>query len=424
MRAGKFGAGSGGSDMANRQWRWLGWMVAAVGGAAAAAEPDWDRLDKAATPLVALEAALAWETADPSASNRLAQEIARLHAEAGEPARALATFPFGPGGMKAVPAEDSLDALGPDFRCQPAVPVISTLAAGSRFVFVNEAHHVPQTRALSFALLRELRGRGFTHFALEALSEPGAVLAARGHPTRSSGGYLQEPVFGELVREALRLGYTLVEYEDLGDGDMEAREATQARQLWERTLGTDPDARVLVHAGYAHVDLAVGRLWEVLPLAGRIAARAPPGSVLGIDQVDLRHDPKGREHPRYRALLAAFPSSGPLACMTGGAPWALDTKRNTLSIVLPDPGPEERPEWLTLGGTRRAIAAPTLCADTLPCLIEARYADEGEDAVPADRCVQRDPMRCRLYLRPGDYRLRGSDTRGAKRQQFIVRVTG
>jgi hypothetical protein len=410
--------------MADRRRAWLGWMMLAAGGVAGAAEPDWDRLNKAATPLAALQSASSWVAADPAASTRLAQEIAQLHAAAGEPSRALGAFPFGPGGMKAVPAVDSLDALGPEFRCQPAVPVISTLAAGSRFVFVNEAHHVPQTRLLTFALLADLRAQGFTHFALEALKEPGAALAARGHPTRASGTYLQEPVFGELVREALRLGYRLVAYEQQGSGDMEAREATQARQLWERTLGTDPDARVLVHAGYAHVDLAVGRLWEVLPLAGRIAARAPPGGVVSIDQVDLRHDPKGREHPRYRSLLAAFPSIGPQACMSGEAPWALDTKRNTLSIVLPDPGPDERSNWLTLGGIRRAIAAPALCGGVLPCLIEARYVHEGEDAVPADRCVQRDPIRCRLYLRPGDYRLRASDARGAPLHDVAVRISG
>jgi len=390
---------------------------------ASAAEPDWDRLDAAPTPLAALTEAATWTSNDPGIAIRLALEIAVLHAEAGEPARALSTYPFGPGGDIPRPPAAGPRAFPPDLRCEPAVPALAAQSRDAQFVFINEAHHVPQTRLLTLAVLRELRAAGFTHLAVESLREPGTVLQARGYPVAATGKYTREPVFAELLREALRLGWRVVDYEPRQHDGMEAREAGQAENLWNRTLGTDPDARVLVHAGYAHVDLVRGRLFDILPLAGRIAERAP-GAVLSIDQVDLRPDPSRREHPRYRPLLARFHSTGPQVCRLGDDLWALDPTRNTVSVLLPDGGTAERPEWLALDGARRPIAAPSLCGDTLPCLIEARRLGDPPDEVAVDRCVQRDADRCVLFLRGGSYQLRGSDSLGAPMGQTTARLSG
>jgi hypothetical protein len=84
---------------------------------------------------------------------------------------------------------------------------------------------------------------------------------------------------------------------------------------------------------------------------------------------------------------------------------------------------EGRPTWLTLGGLRSPYPiSGELCREHLPCQIEARYAGESDDSIPADRIVFgiKDPnsrlqnrafmsakeMRADLYLRPGRYRLR------------------
>lgn len=394
-----------------------------LAGAAAAEHPDWERLNQAPTPLAALADAATWSVDDDAAKNRWAQELGVLHAEAGEPTRALSTFPFGPGGITPKPPATGPDAFPADLRCEPAVPALVAQSRDAQFVFINEAHHVPQTRLLTLALLRELRAVGFTHLAVEALHEPGPVLHARGYPVAATGKYTREPVFAELLREALRLGWRVVDYEPRQRDGMEAREAGQADNLWNRTVGTDPDARVLVHAGYAHVDLVRGRLFDVLPLAARIAERAP-GAVLSIDQVDLRPDPARREHPRYRPLLARFPATGPQVCRLGDDLWALDPTRNTVSVLLPDGGTNERPAWLTLDGARRPVAAPSLCGNRLPCLIEARRVGDASDAVAVDRCVQRDADRCVLFLEPGIHSIGGSNVDGRSVATIIVRLHG
>src|SRR5690606_22210325 len=98
-------------------------------------------------------------------------------------------------------------------RAVDAAEVISSLAAQRQIVMVNEAHHDVATRRLTLALLPRLRALGFTHFAVEALNGDDRELKSRGYPIETSGYYVNEPVFGEIVREARRLGYTIVEYE-------------------------------------------------------------------------------------------------------------------------------------------------------------------------------------------------------------------
>lgn len=105
-----------------------------------------------------------------------------------------------------------------------ALDAIVKLAAGRHIVMINEAHHDAHTRELTLALLPRLRALGFNYFAAEALGDDDPALMKRGYPVKSSGSeYLREPIYGEIVREAIRLGFILVPY-DSASNDMHARE--------------------------------------------------------------------------------------------------------------------------------------------------------------------------------------------------------
>src|SRR5262249_12383867 len=151
---------------------------------------------------------------------------------------------------------DKLDAPSPlddAHTAQPALAAIPLLAKDRQAIFFNEAHNAAITRTLTVALLEKLRAEGFTHFAAETLYETDADLAQRGYPNESSGFYTQEPVYGEMVRTALKLGYTVVAYEAVSDASGDAREREQAKNLVERVFKKDPKARLVVNAGYAHI---------------------------------------------------------------------------------------------------------------------------------------------------------------------------
>ena len=73
---------------------------------------------------------------------------------------------------------------------------------------------------------------GFIYFAAEALDQRDVSLMTRGYPvTRSGTEYLHEPLYGDIVREAITPGYIIVPYD--AEGAPQEREDGQARNLYE-----------------------------------------------------------------------------------------------------------------------------------------------------------------------------------------------
>src|SRR5690606_6302236 len=131
----------------------------------------------------------------------------------------------------------------------PAKDEILKEAARNQIVMFNESHHHPEHRYFVGELLPDLYKLGFRYLALEAFMKPDS-LKIRQFPTSNNGFYLRDPVFANLVRHAISIGYTVVDYES-ADSD---RESGQAKNLYERTLGKDKEAKVVVLAGYAHIE--------------------------------------------------------------------------------------------------------------------------------------------------------------------------
>lgn len=354
------------------------------------------------------------------------------------------------------------DLVLPDpsrWRAEDAADAIAGLARDRRLVLINEVHHNAQTRVLTLALLPRLRALGFTHLALEALGTD-AELARRGYPVQASGTeYLQEPLYAEIVREALKLGFVLVPYDTPGNA-VEDRETGQAENLFRRVFQHDPGARLVVAAGYAHIDKQVGRLGATRPMAMTLARLTglPP---LSIDQSQFVES-RWADDDDYHRLAARFPSGHAqvLVDKATHTPWSAAPELYDVSVILPPVlsrrafGEQEmagpwggryrnlrngvqgatddfialnemlRPDWLALDGQRRPVPIDTrLCRNRIPCAIEARYAGESDQATPAD-CYAffQSSMATRLYLRPGRYRLRASNVDGRTLSQSVIDV--
>ena len=105
-----------------------------------------------------------------------------------------------------------------------------------------------------------------------------------------------------------------------------------------------------------------------------------------------------------------------------GSPWSL-RKGYDVSVIFPleHLTEDQRPAWLALDGLRQAYpVSGDMCRSQYPCMVEARYIDESESAIPADRVafgffekldlrerarINGAAMHSDLYLRPGRYRL-------------------
>lgn len=386
----------------------------------------------------------------PVADRPLAMQMfASVENELGLYNEALRDFP-----LKSHVAADTTIPAATQWKAADAVDVIAREAANRRIVLINEAHHDAHTRQLTLALLPRLRELGFDHFAAEALLDKDASLMHRGYPTATSGSeYLREPSYGEIVRTAIKLGFKVVSY-DVDSRTTQEREAGQARNLYRKVFAKAPDARLFVHAGYAHIDKAKGRLGGTAPMAMQLQ-QLTGIEPLSIDQTQFREQVPS-EPDAYTKLVRNFPFKGPFVLLdrTTGKPWSAHPEQYDINVLLPPAAGQravesgytqpstivhdmvrnqsmlahfvntQRPEWLTLHDERFPYAiSTTLCRVTTPCVVDAHYVDEDESAIAADRYafMQGDTV-SRLYLRPGRYRLRAWDIRGKTLSEQVITV--
>ncbi|MBW8824329.1 MAG: hypothetical protein JF567_08915 [Xanthomonadales bacterium] len=349
------------------------------------------------------------------ATNFWVAQLAAMDASfMGRPNDALLYFPIVTLPPKVLPDPEH-------YRTADARDWIIDQAKNHQIVMINEAHHLPQTRLLTISLLKPLHDAGFHYLALETLRNDGKNPMPSGYPETGTGEYTREPVMADLVREALRLGYTLVPYEasEAEFAQAAIREHAQAHNL-ATFLSAHPDARLLVHAGYAHIAKTDAVMISGANAMATDLIMATHARVLSVDQTELipmstasqaAVDAKSR-------LVRAFLASGPVVFLdrNNGTAWSSKPEAYDASVLLP-PSPAEvlRPDWLSLGGIRRKVyVGADGCADRFPCLIQAIMIGQSPRAIAADQFVVLYPSegRAPLFLRDGAYRLRYTTSQG------------
>lgn len=317
----------------------------------------------------------------------------------GATADARDTFPFG---RMTGPASQADEAAARELLAQheprDALGAIVGAARGRQIVILNEAHHVPRHRAFATRVMLELRKLGFEYFAAETLDERTDALAARGYSLISDGYYSREPVFGDLLRQALAAGYRPVAYEFLPDartvadtdwiGRIALREQGQARNLIERVLTKDPKARIFIYVGYSHAlkipeDAGEGRTntW----MAARLR------EMTGIDPLSI-------DQATFRRVMAPLSETvfgtiaGDSVVLASRAdPTLFWTAPNGVDMTVLHRAERDvrgRPDWLAMGGYRKPHAIPPkLLPKSGRRLIQAFVAGEPADAVPIDQVL-------------------------------------
>lgn len=322
---------------------------------------------------------------------------------------------------------------GNRYRQVLAMDAIARLAKGRRAVFFNEAHNIVQTRVLTVRMLKRLRDQGFNTFAAETLYESDKDLNQRGYPTVESGFYIDEPVYAEMVRTALALGYRVIAYEAVANPRGDAREREQAKHLYDRVFRDNPDARLVLNAGYAHIQ-ETGKYLDGRSMAYYFHKLTDIDPLTVEQTMMIEHDTIAHDHPIYRAVVTAtHPTEATLYLDEAGKPWSLKPDYYDMSVFLPpDVDFKGRPNWLTLGDLRTPYAVDTgICGGNFPCLLEPRPVDEGQDAIPSDRLllVHAEPIKAarvhNLYLRPGKYvmTVTSRDNRVITRNRINVSTT-
>ncbi len=141
-------------------------------------------------------------------------------------------------------------------------------------VLFNEAHHKPKHRAFLYSQLETLKELGFNQLALEAQNPQDIDIQTRAYPINNfpslTGVYINDSVYGNLIRKAIELGFTLIPYDA-----KKRREKRQAENIYKQY---DPKkGKLIVYGGYGHIS-------EEYPMMGSHLKKILREDILSISQ--------------------------------------------------------------------------------------------------------------------------------------------
>lgn len=163
------------------------------------------------------------------------------------------------------------------FKAVSAKDYILERAKTEQIIIINEAHQQPYHRVFTTSLLHDLYKSGFKYFGAETISNYEFTLKdiqKNKFPNLHSGYYTCEPLYGNLVREAINEGYEIFAYETTRRGGtsdssgINLREVDQAKNI-KKILDKDPKAKILIHCGWDHIVEAPYPAWGKA-MAGRL----------------------------------------------------------------------------------------------------------------------------------------------------------
>lgn len=166
---------------------------------------------------------------------------------------------------------DSLKQVVDAYQAENALPYILDKAKDYQITMINEGHHMPQHRVFTAELLQGMYDNGYRHLGLETYfnsPKTDSTLLANQFPSLTSGYYLKEPQFGNMLRIALKIGFKIFGYESEGHENGKEREINQAKNI-QTYMEKHPNEKIFIHCGFAHAAKGnYGGAWEKA-MAGR-----------------------------------------------------------------------------------------------------------------------------------------------------------
>lgn len=316
-----------------------------------------------------------------------------------------------------------------DYQQRDALKTIASAADKHQVIMINEEHDTPMHRAFTARLLPVLYKKGFRYLAAETLGEDSATLAKRGYPIQKTGFYSRDPVFGDMLRAALKLGFKLVWYEhqercvptaEKPNFCQDKRERGQAQNLFDNIFKKDPQAKVLVHVGRGHNQKLKFDDWAMMGWHFQQISRIEPFSV---NQMMSERSAPRYEHPEYRYVTNKWKFNEPIVFQSKSGEW-WKSRGYDLTIYHPRSVYRNgRPTWLEMNGKRREtkidwkkLKLPVQNKRLVggePILVQVFVQRESADAVPVDQIIIYPNKEIPVLILPtGSFRIRAMDKSG------------
>lgn len=270
----------------------------------------------------------------------------------------------------------------------------------AQILIINEAHHIPKHRTFTKSLLKDLYDNGYRYLGLEALFE--SSINDRKYPIIESGYYTKEPEFGNLISEALKIGYTLFSYEASKGKNGKEREIEQAENI-QKFIESVPKAKVLIHCGYAHAFENEYPSWGKA-MAGRLKDNTNIDPFTIDQRMFLERSDKENNH----LFIKLNDTTEPIVLIDkDGQVFNGNKEIRQTDIVIIHPETkyiDNRPDWLQNGKESYTIPSNKI-KNSSPLLLLAYRENEFENnGVPTDIIEINDNKTSKkLYLTKGNY---------------------
>lgn len=280
---------------------------------------------------------------------------------------------------------------------------IARRARHTNIVVINENHSSPLDRRFISEVLKILRRQGYSIYAAEAFTRFDNIV----HPDvlGFDGWYTNEPTFGDTIRTAKSLGYTMVAYEETpgqrAAGPPDAvnsnqassrREQSQTDNLMSAIFASNPKAKTVIHVGHGHVrERPQPEEPEFKAMAQRLKATTGRDP-LTISQTICRSpdvgDVVGEEFVKRDGVAGV----------------------STVDLLIGHPIPmfkDGRPVWRRQVGQKEVEIPPEFLGRPERVIVEARALDAGLGTAPLDRVLLFPGEHLPLLIPPGRYRVDG-----------------
>ncbi|WP_108804441.1 hypothetical protein [Aquimarina sp. Aq107] len=320
--------------------------------------------------------------------------------------------------------ENQVDSINQKYTKVNANDYILEQAKKNQVIIINEAHHNSFHRSFTKSLLKQLYDLGYKNLGLEALSykdDLDSLNNIRKYPIQKTGFYTKDPQFGNLIREALEIGYTLFPYETKNEeANGKPREIDQAKNI-QKAMEAKPNEKFLIHCGYDHALEGNYDYWEKA-MAGRLT------EYTGIDPLTInqvKYSQQSTSEYNFPLLNALDIKESSVVIDKKGKPLKHQKGDAWSDVAIFHPTStyiNNKPDWLFKNGNQNVTINLEKIQIEFPIMVLA--FNEGENintAVPIDITeVKSSKENCNLGLKKGTYTI--VITNGNKSLKFKQRV--
>lgn len=312
-----------------------------------------------------------------------------------------------------------------------ATPYLLNRTTNEQIVIFNDSQEHPQTRAYFTSLLQDFYNQGFRNLGVEGLGYLDKSMNERGYPSINSGDRTDEPIYGEMLRVALNIGFKVFPYQakpeeitkaknivkrsptlskDEHNVGLSAKYWAQAMNI-NRHLQQNSGEKILI---YAHQQHHREQDIEGVRFMGAWLKQFTKINPFTIEQAQMNERCFDNEYPLYYTANVSSPTifarDQKVLIMAEQDSYSNEAKSSyDLQIYHPRTTyNNRRPTWMNPLNDKKI---KTINLDKyqmkLPCLVMAYYENEDtEIAIPADikeaKNGDRSPT---LLLKEGNYTL-------------------